>query len=94
MLGTGTSITHGAILICADCNCTINWVGGSGLIYYATGANPTSTNKNVIQQIKMRSLNQLEIIRRKFAKRTMNIDPKTITLDNMFGIEGDNVKKI
>jgi len=94
LMGPGTSITHGAISICADCNCLIEWVGENSSIYYATGISPVSSNKNAMNQIKIRCNRKLrlEIVKKLFKIRYKDLDVNSLTIKNMMGIEGHKVR--
>lgn len=96
MLGPGTSITHGAISICAETNCTLHWVGENGLIYYAIGHEATFTNKNALKQISYRTdkKKRYSIAEKLLLKRFPNAEIKEKTIESIMGVEGSLVKDV
>ncbi len=94
LLGPGTSITHGAIKTCSDCQCDIHWVGEDAMIYYATGIDPVTTNENAMKQIEARCNKEkrLDIVRKMFLIRYKDFDVEKLNIKNMMGHEGIMVK--
>src|SRR5258706_161579 len=50
MLGPGTSITHAAMRVLAECGCSVLWVGGQGVRCYAQGLGGTRSAANLMRQ--------------------------------------------
>ena len=53
LLGPGTSITHEAIKVIAQSNCSVCWVGEDSLLFYASGQAPTANTRNMREQMKL-----------------------------------------
>lgn len=96
VLGPGTSITHEAVKVLASSNCTVCWTGEDGMIFYATGINPTADTKNFKHQVKVsgNAASSLEAARRMFAMRFPGSDLAGKTLKEMMGMEGYRVRDI
>ena len=46
MLGPGTSVTHAAMLACANSNTMVQWVSQDAVRFYAWGVNTSANNAN------------------------------------------------
>ena len=53
LLGPGTSITHEAVKVVAQSNCSICWVGEDSLLFYANGQTPTADTRNMRAQMQL-----------------------------------------
>lgn len=94
LLGPGTSVTHEAIKVMAQSNCSICWVGEDSLLFYASGITPTSNTRNLRKQIQIASdkAKALEVARRMFARRFPDAELKDKSLKEMMGMEGHRVR--
>lgn len=53
MLGPGTSITHAAIKVLADCGCLVAWCGEQGLRFYAQGLGENRSSEKLLHQARL-----------------------------------------
>jgi CRISPR-associated protein Cas1 len=94
LLGPGTSLTHRAVEMIADCGVGMVWVGEQGVRYYASGQPLTRSSRLLLQQAE-KVVNQrkhLEVVRKMYGLRFPNEDMKGLTLQQMRGREGARVK--
>jgi CRISP-associated protein Cas1 len=96
LLGPGTSITHEAVKVIAQSNCSICWVGEDGLLFYASGQTPSSDTRNMREQIKLSAepKKALEVARRMFARRFPDADLVGKSLKEMMGMEGFRIRTL
>ena len=96
LLGPGTSITHEAIKVIAQSNCSVCWVGEDSLLFYASGQTPTSNTRNMREQIKLSAdpKKSVGVARRMFAKRFPEADLAGKSLKEMMGMEGHRVRAL
>jgi CRISPR-associated protein Cas1 len=94
LLGPGTSITHEAVKVIAQSNCSLCWVGEDSLLFYASGQTPNADTRNMREQMKLSadSKKSVEVARRMFAKRFPEADLAGKTLNEMMGMEGYRVR--
>jgi CRISPR-associated protein Cas1 len=52
MLGPGISITHAAVLACADAGCSVIFCGEGGVRLYAAGTGETKRAANLMEQAR------------------------------------------
>ena len=96
LLGPGTSITHEAIKVIAQSNCSVCWVGEDSLLFYANGQTPTADTRNMREQMKLSAdpKKSVGVARRMFEKRFPEIDLVGKTLKEMMGMEGYRVRSL
>jgi CRISPR-associated protein Cas1 len=96
LLGPGTSITHEAIKVIAQSNCSICWVGEDSLLFYACGQTPTADTRNMREQMKLSAdpKKSVEVARRMFAKRFPEADLAGKSLKEMMSMEGYRVRAL
>ncbi|NNM58931.1 MAG: type I-E CRISPR-associated endonuclease Cas1 [Legionellales bacterium] len=96
LLGPGTSITHEAVKVIAQSNCTLCWVGEDSLLFYASGQSPSADTCNLREQVKFSAdpKKSLEVARRLFAKRFPDADLAEKSLKEMMGMEGYRVRAL
>jgi len=96
LLGPGTSITHEAVKVIAQANCSICWVGEDSLLFYANGQTPTADTRNMREQLKLSAdpKKSVEVARRMFAKRFPEADLAGKSLKEMMGMEGYRVRAL
>lgn len=96
LLGPGTSVSHEAVKIAGQSNCSICWVGEDSLLFYANGQSPTSDTRNMREQMKISfdPHKSIEVARRMFFKRFPDVDLKGKTLKEMMGMEGSRVRNL
>lgn len=96
LLGPGTSITHEAVKVIAQANCSICWVGEDSLLFYANGQTPTADTRNMRKQMQLSAdpKKSLEVARRMYAKRFPEVDLAGKNLKQMMGMEGYRVRAL
>jgi CRISPR-associated protein Cas1 len=96
LLGPGTSITHEAIKVIAQSNCSVCWVGEDSLLFYACGQTPTADTRNMREQMKLSvdPKKSMGVARRMFAKRFPEADLEGKSLQEMMGMEGFRVRAL
>jgi CRISPR-associated protein Cas1 len=96
LLGPGTSITHEAIKVIAQSNCSVCWVGEDSLLFYACGQTPTADTRNMREQMKLSVdlKKSMGVARRMFAKRFPEADLEGKSLQEMMGMEGFRVRAL
>ena len=70
LLGPGSTITHAAVLLLAEVDCLISWVGECEERFYATGS-PDRGAGNLLRQARAWAdpVNHLAVVHRMYAKR-------------------------
>lgn len=96
LLGPGTTITHEAVKVMAQSNCSICWVGEDSLLFYACGQTPTADTRNMREQMKLSTdpKKSVEVARRMFAKRFPEADLAGKSLKEMMGMEGYRIRAL
>lgn len=94
LLGPGTSITHEAVKVTAQANCSICWVGEDSLLFYACGQSPTADTRNMREQMKLSAdpKKSVEVARRMFARRFPEADLAGKSLKEMMPMEGFRIR--
>ncbi len=96
LLGPGTSLTHEAVKVAAQANCSICWVGEDSLLFYACGQSPTSDTRNLREQMKLAAdpKKSLEVARRMYARRFPDADLEGKGLKEMMPMEGHRIRTL
>lgn len=96
LLGPGTTITHEAVKVIAQSNCSLCWVGEDSLLFYASGQTPAADTRNMREQMKLSAdpKKSVEVARRMFAKRFPEVDLTGKSLQAMMGMEGYRVRAL
>ena len=96
LLGPGTSVTHEAVKILAELNCTVCWVGEDSLRFYAVGETPTATTYNFKRQMQLACdpEKSLKIAKKMFASRFPGEDISGKNLRELMTLEGNRVQRL
>lgn len=96
LLGPGSSITHEAVKVAAQANCSICWVGEDSLLFYASGQSPTADTRNLREQMKLAAdpEKSLEVARRMYAKRFPAADLAGKSLKELMPMEGYRIRAL
>ena len=96
LLGPGTTITHEAVKVIAQSNCSVCWVGEDSLLFYACGQSPTADTRNMREQMRLSAdpKKSIEIARRMFAKRFPEADLAGKSLKEMMPMEGYRIRAL
>lgn len=94
LLGTGTSATQPAMATCARHNTTVLWTGAGGVRLYS-GSHPADLTTTWLErqvQAWADDNSRLEVAGRMYAMRFGTPVPKTMTLQQLRGLEGQRMK--
>jgi CRISPR-associated protein Cas1 len=96
LLGPGTSITHEAVKVIAQSNCSVCWVGEDSLLFYACGQSSTADTRNMREQMKLSAdpKKSIEVARRLFAKRFPEADLAGKSLKELMPMEGYRIRAL
>ncbi len=96
ILGPGTTLTHAAIKVCADCNTPLFWMGADGLRFYAYGIAPNHANSMARKHAGYWAdrKKKEEIARRMFRFRFEDVEVDSATVKQLRGMEGQRVKRV
>lgn len=96
LLGPGTSVTHEAVKILAEINCSVCWVGEDSLRFYAVGQSPTATTYNLKKQISWATHPEksLEVAKKMFSYRFPEEKISHKNLKELMALEGTRVKQL
>ncbi|MFC5384217.1 type I-E CRISPR-associated endonuclease Cas1e [Arcanobacterium hippocoleae] len=96
MLGPGTSVSHQAVTLIAECGVTLVWVGENGVRYYAHGRSLAESNLVIQQQARLVTVKteRLRVAREMYAMRFPDEDTSGYTMQRLRGREGARIKAI
>lgn len=96
MLGPGTSISHQAMLLLADCGACSVWIGEQAVRYYAHGRPLARTSRLLEQQASLVSnqSSRLRVARAMYAMRFPGEDVSFLTMQQLRGREGARVRRL
>jgi CRISPR-associated protein Cas1 len=94
MLGPGTSITHAAVGVLADCGCSVLWVGDGCTKFYAQGTGETRKAYRLLHQAELvcDPDARRQIVMRMYKMRFDQDLPPDLTLPQIRGFEGVRVR--
>lgn len=94
ILGPGTTLTHAAIKVCADCNTPLFWMGEDGLRFYSYGIQPNHDNSmaRLHAEAWASKKRREDIARKMFRFRFEDIEVSSATVQQLRGMEGKRVK--
>ena len=95
ILGPGTTVTHAAIKICADCNTPLFWMGEDGMRFYAFGITPNHANSMARKHAAAwaNRKDRTRIARDMFRFRFEDVEVDSATIPQLRGMEGKRVKR-
>jgi CRISPR-associated protein Cas1 len=93
LLGPGTTITHDAMKVIAECGCTVIWTGTRGAPVYASGMPPSSSSLLLLRQAELASHSEsaLRVACRMFEMR-FGESPDVSSLGELRGLEAIRMK--
>jgi CRISP-associated protein Cas1 len=96
MLGPGTSITHQAIKILAELNCTLLWTGEQGVRCYAEGLGKKRSTSHLLYQAFVVSNTEMrtEVVKNMYYFRFKELIQRNLTIAQLRGKEGARMRKI
>jgi CRISPR-associated protein Cas1 len=95
MLGPGTSMTHAAMVACADNGCSVAFCGEGGVRLYAAGLGETRRAANLLAQARAWADpgEHMRVVTRLYRMRFPEPLPEDLTLDQLRGREGVRVRE-
>lgn len=94
MLGPGASVTHAAMLACADAGCLVLFCGESGVRFYASSIGETRSATNLMAQAVAWAdpATHLDVVKRMYRMRFDEALGDDLTLEQIRGREGVRVR--
>ena len=94
MLGPGTRVTHGAMVVLAEAGASVLWVGEDLQKLYASGMGRSRSSENLLKQVEAYSSHQkrLTTIRSLYEMRFSEELEPALTLQQIRGKEGARVR--
>lgn len=95
LLGPGTRVTHAAVKAMAENGCLVIWCGEHAGRFYASGMGETRSAANLLLQAKlcMNEEAHMAVVRRMYEIRFPKIPTKSLTLQQIRGMEGVRVRQ-
>jgi CRISPR-associated protein Cas1 len=95
MVGPGTSLTHAAVVACADGGCSIVFCGEGGVRLYASGLGETRRAANLMDQARAWAdpEQHLLVVQRLYRMRFDTALDDSLTLEQIRGLEGIRVRE-
>jgi len=95
ILGPGTTITHAATKVLADCNTPVCWMGEDGMRFYSFGIAPNHANSMARKHAEVwgKRTQRTEVARRMFRFRFDDADVDKASVKQLRGMEGRRVKE-
>jgi CRISPR-associated protein Cas1 len=94
LLGPGSTVTHAAMGVLAECGCSVVWCGEGGTRFYASGMGETRRSANLLRQAALWAdpETRMEVVLRMYRMRFAgDLDPD-LTLQQLRGWEGVRVR--
>jgi CRISPR-associated protein Cas1 len=94
LLGPGTSISHAAVKVLAECGCSLIWTGEDVTRCYAAGTGETRKAYHLLRQAEQSCNPQqrLGVIRKMYQMRFPETLADDLTLEQIRGMEGARVR--
>jgi CRISPR-associated protein Cas1 len=94
MLGPGSTLTHGAMQVLAECNCLVIWCGEELVRFYAHGMGGTRSASRLLHQARLACDPQMrwQVVRRMYARRFAEMPPPEYSIEQLRGMEGYRVR--
>jgi CRISPR-associated protein Cas1 len=95
MIGPGSSVTHAAVQLLAECNCLVIWCGEELVRFYAHGMGGTRSAARLLHQARMTCdpETRCQVVRRMYARRFAELPPPEATIEQLRGMEGYRVRE-
>ncbi len=95
ILGPGTTVTHAAVRVLAECGCLVIWAGEENVRFYAQGMGETRSSRHLLLQASLSShpVARLQVVRRMYTMRFPDPLGDDLTLSQIRGMEGIRVRE-
>ncbi len=96
LLEPGTTVTHAAIALAADCGTLILWIGEGGVRLYSAGQPGGARADRLLYQAKLALDDglRLKVVRAMYRMRFGEESPQKRSIEQLRGIEGARVKTL
>lgn len=96
LLGPGTTVSHQAVALMAECGVSCVWVGENGVRYYAHGRSLAQSTRLLIAQARLVSheRERLRVAREMYAIRFPGEDVSMLTMRQLRGREGARMRDV
>lgn len=96
LFGPGTTVSHQAIVVMAECGVSSVWVGESGVRYYAHGRSLAYSTTLLVAQARLVSneRERLKVARRMYELRFPGEDVSGLTMRQLRGREGARMREV
>lgn len=96
LLEPGTTVTHAAIALAADCGTLLLWVGESGVRLYSAGQPSGARADRLLYQAKLAldDTLRLKVVRAMYRFRFGEESPQKRSIEQLRGIEGARVRNL
>lgn len=94
MLGPGTTVTHGAMVVLAECRTSVVWAGQSLHRFYASGGGRTRSSDTIERQVRSWAdpVRRRRVVERMYRLRFPDPLPAGLSLEQIRGREGVRVR--
>lgn len=96
LLGPGTTVSHQAMVLMAECGVSCVWTGQKGVRYYAHGRSLAQSTALLVAQAKLVSneRHRLAVARAMYQIRFVDEDVSTLSMRQLRGREGARMREI
>ncbi len=96
LLEPGTTVTHAAVALAADCGTLLLWVGEGGVRLYSAGQPGGARAEKLLYQAKLALTDELrlKVVRAMYAFRFGDAPPQRRSIEQLRGIEGVRVRTL
>lgn len=96
LLGPGTTVSHQAMVLAAECGISCVWIGQNGVRYYAHGRSLAQSTALLVEQAKLVSneRKRLAVARAMYQMRFSDEDVSALTMRQLRGREGARMRQI
>lgn len=96
LLEPGTTVTHDAVALAADCGTLLLWIGEGGVRLYSAGQPGGARSDKLLYQAKLALTDdlRLKVVRAMYAYRFKEEPPQRRSIEQLRGIEGVRVRNL
>lgn len=96
LLEPGTTVTHAAVALAADCGTLLLWIGEGGVRLYSAGQPGGARADKLLYQAKLALTDdlRLKVVRAMYAYRFKEEPPQRRSIEQLRGIEGVRVRNL
>lgn len=96
LLGPGTTVSHQAMVLAAECGISCVWIGQNGVRYYAHGRSLAQSTALLVMQAKLvtNERKRLAVARRMYQMRFPGEDVSQMSMRQLRGREGARMRQV